>query len=147
MLQSSRDSSFVNVGQFNSCGMFQEPKNPEVSVSLRTVKEAPRVLRVQSFFSISQAPYREIECISEPGVMSGFSSHRVDLDQFTFSSIWNRQGLFGCDLFATRFNRQLENLISPFPVPLGQGTKAMSLQGVQWDSIHFSSLRFPCSMR
>ena len=32
------------------------------------------------------------------------------LDQATFNSIWNRNGSFGCDLFATRFNKKLENL-------------------------------------
>ena len=58
------------------------------------------------------------------------------LDQATFNHLWKRHGPFGCDLFATRFNRQLESFISPFPDPLAQGINAMSIQWDQWDSIY-----------
>ena len=110
LLHSAREPSFDNVRQFNSCGVYQEPRNPEVSVPSRSVKEAPRVLRSSEYYSNSQAPSREIECFSGPGVVSSSGHTDWTLDQATFNSIWNRNGSFGCDLFATRFNKKLENL-------------------------------------
>ena len=58
------------------------------------------------------------------------------LDPETFRGIWNRHGPFACDLFANRFNTQLENFLSPFPDPLAQGTNALSISWDQWDSIY-----------
>ena len=43
------------------------------------------------------------------------------LDQSTFNLLWERYGPFDCDLFATRFNRQLDCFISPSPDSLAQG--------------------------
>ena len=53
LVHSTRESSFDNVEQFNSWGMFQEPRNPEVSVSFGAVKEVPRVLRSTGYYSNS----------------------------------------------------------------------------------------------
>ena len=58
------------------------------------------------------------------------------LDPETFRGIWNRHGPFACDLFANRFNTQLENFLSPFPDPLAQGTNALSIAWDQWDTIY-----------
>ena len=58
------------------------------------------------------------------------------LDPITFKKIWDKHGPFGCDLFANRFNRQIQNFVSPFPDPLSQGTNALSIPWDQWESIY-----------
>ena len=58
------------------------------------------------------------------------------LDSATFQWLQDRCGPFCCDLFASRFNRQLQAFVSPFPDPLALGCNALSLPWDQWDSIY-----------
>ena len=61
------------------------------------------------------------------------------IDPVTFQLVWGRyapKGVKGCDLFATRYNNQLEDFVSPFPDAQAVGINAFSIPWDRWDAVY-----------
>ena len=58
------------------------------------------------------------------------------IDPATFNFVWIKFGSYECDLFANRFNTQLDNFVSPFPDNLALATNALTIPWDRWESIY-----------
>ena len=58
------------------------------------------------------------------------------LDSHTFLWLSRLVGHLQVDLFATRYNTQLQDFVSPFPDPLAVGVDAFSLNWNAWDCVY-----------
>lgn len=58
------------------------------------------------------------------------------LDSHTFLWLSRLVGPLQVDLFATRYNAQLQDFVSPFPDPLAVGVDAFSLNWNAWDCVY-----------